>query len=69
MTLPDEAQFVDVFVDIAHEPFLLAAVMELRRNADLAETVESCARHAVGLYVLASQNEVSIDENTLNVPT
>ncbi|MCO4882346.1 hypothetical protein VOI32_37740 [Paraburkholderia caribensis] len=52
MTLPDEAQLSDMFPAIAREPSMLTDMMALRRNAELADLVESCIRHVVELVPL-----------------
>ncbi|CAE6821034.1 hypothetical protein R69658_05850 [Paraburkholderia aspalathi] len=56
MTLPDEAQLRDVFMDIALEPHMLAPVMALQRNPDLAEIIESCVRHLAKFVALKNDN-------------
>lgn len=52
MTLPDEAQLADVFPAIAREPSVLTEMMALRRNAELADLVDSSIRHVVELVPL-----------------
>jgi hypothetical protein len=47
MTLPDEAQLVDVFQDVAARPSVLVAVTKLDGNADLVDLVESCVRYGL----------------------
>lgn len=52
MTLPDEAQFADVFRDVAARPSMLAAVAELDGNVDLLGVVGSCMQYGLGVIPL-----------------
>ncbi|MCS6516555.1 hypothetical protein [Burkholderia thailandensis] len=52
LTLPDEAQFVHVFQDVAASPSVFAAVVELDGNAGVVGLVESCVRQALDIIPL-----------------
>jgi hypothetical protein len=52
MILPDSAQLADMFLDVASDPLMLAEVVQLRRNEELEELVESCLRHSIELVSL-----------------
>lgn len=62
MTFPDETQLSDVFLDVAREPSMLAEMVTLRRNEELAELVESCFRHTVTLIPLDVLATLPINE-------
>ena len=62
MTLPEEAQFEDVFKEIARKPSMLAEVMDFRRNPELAELAGSSVRQVVQMVPLSVLSSMQLNE-------
>jgi hypothetical protein len=62
MTLPDDAQLKDISMDIALELHMLAPVMALHRNPDLADIVESCVHYVAKLAPLDKLAELPVTD-------
>ncbi|WP_369063439.1 hypothetical protein [Burkholderia gladioli] len=62
ITLPDDAQLQDIYMDIAMEIHMLAPVLALHRNPDLIEIVESCVQHAAKLAPLDKLAELTVND-------
>jgi hypothetical protein len=62
LTLPDEAQFVDVFRDVAANPSVLAAVAELDGNVEISGLIESCVRHGLGIIPIGEIASLEVSD-------